>query len=522
MSPLSRVAGPIRAGLVLWALTLAGCVHTMPPPAPANATAQLFAQALRDIDWVYIEPISNRRLILSGLANLATLDRNLAVVETPAPSHRIDLALTYHDRQIALFPPPGDDDRLGWGALASQTIAAAKASSPILAAYSRGRIEEAVFDGMTGALDRFSRYSAPRAARAQRAALEGFSGIGITLTATNGGFAVGAVLPQGPAARAGIEPGDRIVAIDGHRTAGRPRSEITGWLRGPLASMVTLTIYRPALGRTKSFPIRRGLVVPPTVTESEQDGIAIFHISGFSRDTAARLAVELKRAERAPSSGLHGPGLRGIVLDLRDDPGGLLNQAVGVSDLFIAKGPIAATIGRNPASRQFFVASGAAIAPTIPLVVLIDGRSASAAEIVAAALQDSHRAVIVGSASYGKGTVQTVLPLANGGELTVTWALLVRPSGYLLNRNGVIPNVCTSDLGNDQPADNERVAAIALADMRTDPQPVHDGRTAVLNAADWRRLRRACPARPGNRNIDLDVAERLFADPVLYRDALGV
>jgi carboxyl-terminal processing protease len=515
MSSLSRAAGHARAGFALWAVILAGCAHAV-PPAPADATARLFAQALQDIDRVYIEPISNRRLILSGLANLSTLDRNLSVAETPAPGKRIELALTYHDRQIALFPPPGDDDRLGWGELASQTIAEAKTASPSLAAHSRERIEEAVFDGMTGALDRFSRYSAPQAARAQRAALEGFSGIGITLDALDSGFSVGAVLPQGPAARAGIEPGDRIVAIDGHRTAGRPRAEIIDWLRGPLASAVALTVYRPALGHTKSLSIRRGLVVPPTVTEAEQDGIAIFRIIGFSRDTAERLTAELERSERAL-----GPGLRGIVLDLRGDPGGLLDQAVNVSGLFIAKGPIAATVGRNPASRQFFAASGVAIAPAIPLVVLIDGGSASASEIVAAALQDSHRAVIVGSASYGKGTVQTVLPLANGGELTVTWALLVRPSGYLLNRNGVIPSVCTSGLVDDRHADNERVGATALAGMRMVPQHVRHGRAAVLDEADWQRLRHACPARPGDRNIDLGVAERLFADPVLYRDALG-
>ncbi|HZU90395.1 MAG TPA: S41 family peptidase [Stellaceae bacterium] len=510
MSSLCSAAGLGRAALLLGFAVLAGCAHA-PPPVPADARARLFALALQDIGDIYIEPVSDRRLVLFGLANLSRLDRNLAVVETPASENRTALALTYRDRQLALFSPPADNDGIGWGKVMSQAIAAARAASPIVAAHADERIEDVVFDGMTDALDRFSRYSAPAAARAERTTLEGFSGIGITLEEGNGGFSVGAVLPQSPAARAGVEPGDRIVAIDGHPTAGRPRAEIVGRLHGPLASTVELTVYRPALGRERSLAIRRELVVPPTVAAAEQDGVAIFHITGFSRDTTERLAADLVRAAHRP-----GPGLRGIVLDLRGDPGGLLEQAAEVSNLFIARGPIAATIGRNPASRQLFAASGAAVAPAVPIVALIDGGSASAAEIVAAALQDARRAVVVGSASYGKGTVQTVLPLPNGGELTLTWALLVRPSGYLLDGHGVIPDVCTSGL-----AENRRSLPTVLARLRAAPAPAQAAMPAPLDEAAWRRLRRACPARTDGRNLDLGVAERLLADPDLYRDALA-
>ena len=164
------------------------------------------------------------------------------------------------------------------------------------------------------------------------------------------------------------------------------------------------------------------------MTVSRDDGIAIFHISSFNQDTTQQLVADLDAAQREM-----GPQLRGIVLDLRGDPGGLLDQAVSLADVFIAKGPIVATVGRNPASRQFFEASGDSIAPLMPIVVLVNGGSASASEIVAAALQDAGRAVVVGTASYGKGTVQTVLRLPNDGELTLTWARLVTPSGYLLN-----------------------------------------------------------------------------------------
>src|SRR5262249_17465035 len=142
-------------------------------------------------------------------------------------------------------------------------------------------------------------------------------------------------------------------------------------------------------------------------------------------------------------------GLRGIVLDLRGDAGGLLDQAVSLADIFIHGGPIAATTGRHPASRQLFQASGASPPAGMPLVVVVNGGTASASEIVAAALQDAGRAVVVGSSSYGKGTVQTVAPLPNGGELTLTWAVLLAPSGYPLNRHGVVPTLCTSDLRDD-------------------------------------------------------------------------
>jgi hypothetical protein len=423
MSLSPRVVGFARMILLLWSAVLGGCAHAPAPPpkgAMADATARLYTQALQDIGLVYIAPVSDRTLILSGLAGLSGLDRKLSFAETPAPGDRIEIALTYGGRQLALYAPPPKSDEAGWGLLASRAIATAKAASPTIAALSEIRIDKAVLDGMTGSLDRFSRYSTPRAARVQRAALDGFGG-------------------------------------------------------------------------------------KPTIEEAEQGGIAIFRITEFNRDTAAQLAAALRRRERRP-------GLRGIVLDLRGDPGGLLKQAVGVSRLFIANGPIIATVGRNPASRQFFQASGTAIAPAIPMVALIDGGSASASEIVAAALQDSHRAVVVGSASYGKGTVQTVLPLSNGGELIVTWALSVRPSGSLLNRHGVIPNVCTSGLTGDGQA-----LVRTLPGGWTAPAPS----ATPLDEADWQRLRHACPAKPGNRRVDLAVAERLFADPALYREALG-
>ena len=207
------------------------------------------------------------------------------------------------------------------------------------------------------------------------------------------------------------------------------------------------------------------------------------------------------------------------MLDLRGDPGGLLDQAVSLSDVFIAKGPIVATVGRNPASRQFFEASGDSVAPQIPIVVLVNGGSASASEIVAAALQDAGRAVVVGTASYGKGTVQTVLRLPNNGELTLTWAQLVAPAGYLLNEHGVVPTLCTSDLGDD---DRSVQIALQRASGLSAVSPLTVRPRATLDNSAWEQLRRSCPPRDGDRAIDLTVAERLLDDPVLYSQAAHV
>jgi carboxyl-terminal processing protease len=208
--------------------------------------------------------------------------------------------------------------------------------------------------------------------------------------------------------------------------------------------------------------------------------------------------------------------LAGIVLDLRGDPGGLLDQAVTLSDLFISKGPIIATVGRHSASHQYFAATGHSIVPNMPLVVLINGGSASASEIVAAALQDIGRAVVIGSSSYGKGTVQTVMRLPNDAELTLTWARLVTPSGYFLQAHGVVPTLCTSGL-----SDTSGSLDVAL---RRVSEPTADASRprAALDDPGWSALRQSCPAQQGSPALDLKVAERLLSDPSRYSAALSV
>ena len=489
---LRQAAGLAPAGFFVLVVLLTACSELH--PLPADPTGRLFGRGLDQIAELYIVPVSSRKLSLAAAARLSQLDPKFAVLETPGPQDSTEIALDYGGREIATYPSPSGDDPHLWGGWLGHLVADAKKTSPIVAAVSQDTIDETLFYGITYSLDRFSRYATPAAARDQRAARDGFGGIGVTLDPAPDRFRIIQVVPGGPADLAGIRAGDTIIAINGQPTAGRSRSDVIHLLRGTVLSTVDVGIDHPGTAGSRYYRLQRTLMVEPTVTLSRDNGVAIFHISSFNQNTTQQLVEDLDAVKRGM-----GPELRGIVLDLRGDTGGLLDQAVSLSDVFIAKGPIVATIGRAPASRQFFEASGDSIAPRIPIVVLVNGGSASASEIVAAALQDSGRAVIVGTASYGKGTVQTVLRLPNNGELTLTWAQLVAPAGYLLNARGVVPTVCTSDLGND---DQSVQIALQRAGGLSAVSPLTAEPRASLDESGWSQLRRSCPprnGRPGNR-----------------------
>lgn len=507
-----------RAGVVLAVLALTACAGQ--ERLPADAEGQLFARGLDEIAGLYIEPVSSRRLALSGAKRLSRLDNQLTVSDDSGAGVADAVELSYGGRDIGLYAKPAKTNSPEWGELVATLIATAKQASPRLAALPPVTIEKAVFDGMTGALDRFSHYSIPAVARDQRAARDGFGGIGVTLDTTGDTFRVTAIAPHSPADRAGIRPEDQIVAIDGVATAGDPHQDVVHRLRGAVGSTVSVRILHPGMAQARDLRLRRAYVVLPTVTMSRDGDVVVFQIASFNHSTTQRLAAGLAEAQRQTNG-----RLAGIVLDLRGNPGGLLDQAVSLADLFIDRGPIVSTVGRHPASHQYFAATGDTVAPHLPIVVLINGGSASASEIVAASLQDVGRAVVVGSSSYGKGTVQTVLRLPNDGELTVTWARLVTPSGYFLQTHGVVPTVCTAGLGGAPgagPGDDANALATGL--QRVAASVPGAGLTlrprASLDERAWSALRASCPPRHARPAIDLKLAERMLADPKFYSEAL--
>ena len=476
--------------------------------APSDvADAQLYGRAFADIRQLYVEPTSLRAVALAGLLPLHALDPRLAVTDRLAGGPPDTVTVLYDNRDDADFAMPPLDDAAGWGRLVADVVAAAEQASPVIGDMSRELITNIVFAGMTGVLDPFSRYVDPAAARVDRAARDGFGGVGIALDTSDHSLSVAAVSRQGPADRAGIRAGDEILAINGAPALGWPAEAAFDRLRGAIGSAVVLRVRPADGGPARDVELRRTFVTEPTVTSVRDGDILVLRISAFNRTTAARAAAALAEAQRL------GP-LAGVVLDLRGNPGGLLDEAVGVADLFLGGGPVVSTVGRIAASDQNFAASGEAIAPRVPLAVLINGGSASAAEIVTAALQDAGRAVVIGSSSYGKGTVQTVLRLPNGGELILTWADLIARAGYRLQHHGVVPTLCTALLPDDAApiaVRMQQAAAVAFAA----PQP-----RAGLDGNGWQRLRRLCPPRLTRPAIDRALAERLLANPKLYAAAL--
>jgi carboxyl-terminal processing protease len=493
-------------GLAL--LGLAGCAGQA--PVAASADGNLYARGLGDIGGLYLDPVTSRQVALAGIRWLARLDNRLAVSNSFGSRSTDSLTLSYDGYNINFYATPPDRDSRQWGALIAKIVGDAKVASPRLAALPQETIDTAVLRGMTSAIDRFSRYSPPELARDQRAARNGFGGIGVTLDTVGDGYRVTATTPHGPAELAGIRPEDQIVAIDGVATAGCPHEDVVHRLRGPIGSTIAVRVLHPGAHAPQDLALRRERVILPSVTASRDGNIAVFRITSFNHSTTQRIASGLADAKR--QTGGH---LTGVVLDLRGDPGGLLDQAASLSDLFLSNGTIASTIGRHPAAKQYFAAHGNAVAPDVPVAVLINGGSASASEIVAAALQDRGRAIVVGSSSFGKGTVQSVMRLPNDGDLIITWARLITPDGYLLQSHGVVPTLCTADLGNDARSLEvglQRAAAVAGG------PPLRP--RATLDERGWTQLRQSCPPRHATPAIDLTLAERILADPKLYSEAL--
>jgi len=270
-----------------------------------------------------------------------------------------------------------------------------------------------------------------------------FGGLGIELTDDNGLPRVVSPIDGTPAAKAGIEPGDVILKIDGRPTEGLAFSKIIETLRGTVGSPVTITIFRKARAPFDVKIVRDTIRVDTVKSSLEPGKIGYVRISEFAENTES----QLQKAVTALGAQAGGK-LSGLVLDLRNDPGGLLSAAVSVSGNFLDGGTVVTLRGRDAQHERVFSAeSNGDILPGVPVVVLINGGSASASEIVAGALQDRHRATLMGEPSFGKGSVQSIIPVGDGA-IRLTTALYYTPSGRSIQGNGITPDIVV-----DIPAD---------------------------------------------------------------------
>jgi carboxyl-terminal processing protease len=309
-------------------------------------------------------------------------------------------------------------------------------------------------NGMVSSLDPHSSYMDPKEFAELQSENHGeFAGVGVELTRDGDNIKVVSALDDTPASQAGIASGDLIVAIDGTRTQGMALKEAVDRMRGPAGSQLKLTVAHGDEDKSHDLTLSRAVVRVQSVKFERKGDVGYVRISTFSEKTDAGLQNAIATLKQQI-----GPNLKGFVLDLRNDPGGLLDQAIAVSDDFLTGGEIVSTRGRAADETQRYEAKPGDIADGKPIVVLINEGTASASEIVAGALQDQKRATILGTTSYGKGSVQTIIPLGGriGGALKLTTAKYFTPSGRSIQALGIEPDVAVSNKTEKEDHDSDR------------------------------------------------------------------
>ena len=299
------------------------------------------------------------------------------------------------------------------------------------------KLIESAISGMLSGLDPHSSYMDPKSFKDMQVQTKGeFGGLGIEVTQEDGFVKVVTPIDDTPASRAGLLAGDFIVEIDGDSVQGLTLNQAVDRMRGPVNSSVKLRISRKG---ADSFEVslKREIIKISSVKSRIENDVSYIRITQFTEKTSDGLKNAIDQATK----NIPADKLKGYIVDLRNDPGGLLDQAIAVSDAFLERGEIVSTRGRNPDDAQRYVARSGDLTGGKPVVVLINGGSASASEIVAGALQDHKRATIIGTRSFGKGSVQTIIPLGPSGALRLTTARYYTPSGRSIQAKGIDPDI---------------------------------------------------------------------------------
>ncbi|HEY9037932.1 MAG TPA: S41 family peptidase [Roseovarius sp.] len=331
-----------------------------------------------------------------------------------------------------------------------------------------GDLIEAAINGMLTSLDPHSSYLPPEDAEDMQVQTRGeFGGLGIEVTQEEGFVKVVSPIDGTPAADAGVESGDYITHVDGESVLGLTLDQAVDMMRGPVGSEIVITLVREGESEPFDLSIIRDTIKLVAVRARTEQKAVVLRVSKFNDQTYENLEASL--AEEVEKAGGIDK-INGFVIDLRNNPGGLLNQAIKVSDAFLEKGEIVSTRGRDPKDGERINATPGDLAEGKPIVVLINGGSASASEIVAGALQDHRRAVVVGTKSFGKGSVQTVMPLRGDGAMRLTTARYYTPSGRSIQALGVSPDILVAQPRSKPVEDEEENGAPPLlrseADLR--------------------------------------------------------
>ncbi|MFZ2008133.1 MAG: S41 family peptidase [Stellaceae bacterium] len=349
---------------------------------------------------------------------------------------------------------------------------------------------EGAINGMLTSLDPHSNYLNAKNFNDMKVQTRGeFGGLGIEVSMESGLIKVVSPIDDTPAARAGLKPGDLIIQLDGTPVQGMTLPEAVEKMRGPINSDITLRIRRAGKDPFDVKLTRATIKIQSVRSHLEDSNIGYVRITSFNEQTDVGLENAMKNLKQQA-----GNKLAGIVLDLRNNPGGLLDQAVAVSDAFLDKGEIVSTRGRKPDDAQRYNAHPGDITGGLPMVVLINSGSASASEIVAGALKDHHRAILMGTRSFGKGSVQTIIPLPGHGAMRLTTARYYTPSGRSIQAKGIEPDIIVEAAKIEHPANDANAVAKKEDTAKTDPNNPEDQATVdptVIGTPDDYQLARA-------------------------------
>ena len=309
----------------------------------------------------------------------------------------------------------------------------------------QSEVMDAAINGVLQSLDPYSAYMNPKIFEDSMTETSGkFGGLGIEVSMESGVVKVIAPIDDTPASRAGVKAGDYIVKINDQQVQGKTLMEAVNLMRGPVGTSIKITIRRVGLKKAKIFNITREVIeIKSVVAKEVSNSVGYLRLRAFNENSSDQLKKEIKKIEK------NNKELVGYILDLRNNPGGLLSQAIKISDFFLNDGEIVSTRGRKKnENRKFFAKKGDKI-KNKPLIVLINNGSASASEIVAGALKDHKRAILLGETSYGKGSVQSIIPLKNRGAIRLTVSKYYLPSGESISGKGVTPDIKVEEIGED-------------------------------------------------------------------------
>lgn len=299
------------------------------------------------------------------------------------------------------------------------------------------KLIEAAVNGMLKSLDPHSAFLPPEQVKQMQVSIKGeFGGLGIEVTMEDGYVKVVTPIDDTPAARAGVQPNDLITHIDGEAVLGLSLTEAVKKMRGAVGTDILLMVNRSGVAEPFEITITRAVIKVQSVRSRAEGNVAYIRISSFSEQTESGLRKSMRKLKEEI-----GDNIEGVILDLRNNPGGLLDQAIAVSDAFLDRGEIVSTRARDVSAIERYNAKPGDLASGLPVIVLINGGSASASEIVAGALQDHKRAILMGTKSFGKGSVQSIMQLGGGNQLKLTTARYYTPSGNSIQAKGIVPDV---------------------------------------------------------------------------------